>query len=168
MERPAVAAAADSFLKDQTPSLIGKSIGSYKIVREIGRGGMGEVYLAEDIRLGRQVALKMLPAIFTTDQDRLSRFQQEARVASRLSHSNVCVIHGVGESDDSRHYIVMEYVEGETLSLHMVRARMKLGEVLDVAAQIASALTAAHAAGIMHRDIKPENIMLRQDGIIKV
>jgi serine/threonine protein kinase len=168
MERPAVAAAAHSFLGDQIPPLIGKSIGSYKIVREIGRGGMGEVYLADDSRLGRSVALKLLPAIFTTDQNRLSRFKQEARVASSLSHPNVCVIHGVGETEDGRHYIVMEYVEGQTLSRHMVGARMKLGEVMDVAAQIAGALTAAHAAGIMHRDIKPDNIMLRQDGIIKV
>ena len=168
MESPAVAGAASSLLEEQTPSLIGELFGPYKILREIGRGGMGDVYLAEDIRLGRQVALKLLPTVFTTDQNRLSRFQQEARVASSLSHPNVCVIHGVGETEDGRHYIVMEYVEGQMLSRHMAGARMKLAEVVDVATQIASALAAAHAAGVVHRDIKPDNIMLRQDGIIKV
>jgi eukaryotic-like serine/threonine-protein kinase len=174
MERPAVAAAAHSFLGDHTPSLIGKSIGSYKIVGEIGRGGMGEVYLAEDSRLGRQVALKLLPAKFTADSSRVRRFAQEARAASALNHPNIITIHEIGEAPaeaGGTHYIVTEYVEGETLRQLMSGApqqRMKPSEAVDVAAQIAAALSAAHEAGIMHRDIKPENVMVRRDGIVKV
>ncbi|HEU4388374.1 MAG TPA: protein kinase [Blastocatellia bacterium] len=166
MESPAVAGAARSLVADQTESLISTSLGPYRIIRQLGRGGMGEVYLAEDSRLGRQVALKLLPAIFTTD--RLSRFQQEARLASSLSHPNICVIYEVGKTEDGRHYIAMEYVGGVTLRQHMRETRMGLDEVFDIAMQAAAALTAAHTAGIVHRDIKPENIMLRQDRYIKV
>jgi eukaryotic-like serine/threonine-protein kinase len=178
MERPAVAATAHSFLGDQTASLIGKSIGSYKIVREIGRGGMGEVYLAEDIRLGRQVALKLLPSEFTADSSRVRRFAQEARAASALNHPNIITIHEIGEAsteNGATHYIVEEYVEGETLRQRMasapqkeVKPRIEASEAIDIALQIAAALSAAHEAGIMHRDIKPENVMVRRDGIVKV
>ena len=168
MEKPAVALAAESLAGSQSESLIGQTIGHYQVIREIGSGGMGEVYLAQDTRLGRHVALKLLPTIFTADEDRLRRFEQEARTASALNHPNVCVIHEVGETEEGRHYIAMEYVDGVTLRQHMTSTRMELSDVLDVAVQIASALTAAHEVGVMHRDIKPENIMLRRDGYVKV
>jgi serine/threonine protein kinase len=129
---------------------------------------MGEVYLAQDMRLGRKVALKLLSTYLSSDGERLHRFEQEARAASTLSHANVCVVHEVGEAKGGRHYIVMEYVEGVTLRERMSDARMKMSEVLDTAVQVASALTAAHKAGIVHRDIKPENVIVRPDGDLKV
>ena len=167
METPAVASAADSLMDDQTASLIGQSVGPYTIVREIGRGGMGEVYLAQDSRLGRQVALKLLPEVFTRDQDRLRRFEQEARTASALNHPNILTIHEIGQLN-SRQFIAAEFIEGETLRQHLETAEVSLNEALDIAIQVAGGLTAAHQSGIVHRDIKPENIMLRADGYIKV
>jgi serine/threonine protein kinase/tetratricopeptide (TPR) repeat protein len=167
MERPALAAAAHSLIGDQTASLVGKSIGSYNIVREIGRGGMGEVYLAEDTRLGRQVALKLLLAVFNTDQDRLNRFKQEARVASALNHPNILTIHEIGRLNN-RQFIATEFIEGETLRKLMETTELSLSAAVDVASQVADALAAAHHAGIVHRDIKPENIMVRRDGYVKV
>src|SRR2546423_3120962 len=143
-------------------------MGRYKIVSALGAGGMGEVYLAPDTRLGRKIALKLLPTHFTTDKDRLRRFEQEAHAASTLSHPNVCVIHEVGETENGHHYIAMEFVDGVTLRRRLAGGRLKSTEALDVAIQIASALAAAHAAGVVHRDIKPENIMVRTDGLIKV
>ena len=128
---------------------------------------MGEVYLAQDTRLGRNVALKILPTDATSDHQRVRRFTQEAKAASALNHPNILTIYEIEESD-STHFIAIELIEGETLRERMRKASMKLSEVLDVAIQIASALSAAHAAGIIHRDIKPENIMLRRDGIVKV
>ena len=168
MERPAVALAAESLAESEDKPLTGQTINHYQIVREIGSGGMGEVYLAQDTRLGRHVALKLLPTLFTKDEDRLRRFEQEARAASALNHPNVCVIYEVGETADDRHYIAMEYIDGVTLNQHMTSTRMTLTEVLDITIQVASALTAAHAVGIVHRDIKPENIMVRSDGYLKV
>jgi len=168
MERPAVALAAESLAGSRSESLIGQAIGHYQVIREIGRGGMGEVYLVQDHRLGRSVALKLLPTYLSKDEDRLRRFEQEARAASALNHPNVCVIYEVGETADDRHYIAMEYIDGETLNQHMTSTRMTLTEVLDITIQVASALTAAHAIGIVHRDIKPENIMVRSDGYLKV
>jgi len=168
MERPAVALAAESFAGSQSESLTGQTIGHYQIVREIGSGGMGEVYLAQDVKLGRSVALKLLPSYLSKDEDRLRRFEQEARTASSLNHPNVCVIHEVGETQDDRHYIAMEYVDGETLRQRMTSRRIRLDDVLEVAVQVASGLAAAHQVGIVHRDIKPENIMLRRDGYVKV
>ena len=168
LDSPAMEMAAPLFVNDSVESMLGQSIGRYKIVAALGAGGMAEVYLAHDTRLGRKIALKLLPAHFTTDKDRLRRFEQEAHAASTLSHPNVCVIHEVGETESGRHYIAMEYVEGVTLRQHRARTRLTLTEALDVAIQVASALAAAHAAGIVHRDIKPENIMVRSDGIIKV
>ena len=168
LDSPAMEMAAPLFVSESLESMLGQSIGRYKIITALGAGGMGEVYLAQDTRLGRQIALKLLPAFFTTDKDRLRRFEQEAHAASGLSHPNVCVIHEVGETEDGRHYIAMEYVEGVTLRLHMSGAQLKLTEALDVVIQVSSALAAAHASGVVHRDIKPENIMVRPDGIIKV
>ena len=128
---------------------------------------MGEVYLAEDTRLGRRVAVKLLPAEFTADAERVRRFAQEARAASALNHPNIITIHEIGEIANT-HYIATEYVEGETLRQRMERGPLKLHEAVDLAIQIATALEAAHRAGIVHRDIKPENVMVRPDGYVKV
>src|SRR5215471_6952139 len=167
IEAMAVDAATEMIAEDQAFTNIGKQIGHYHVLGHIGRGGMGEVFLAQDTRLGRKVALKLLRTEFTRDEERLRRFQQEARAASALNHPNILTIHDVGEAD-SQYFIATEYVEGETLRQRIGRSRMSLGQVLDVAAQVAGALTAAHQAGIIHRDIKPENIMLRTDGYVKV
>src|SRR6185436_11825198 len=139
----------------------------YEVVAPIGAGGMGEVYLARDTKLERQVAIKLLSEEFSKHPDRLHRFTQEARAASALNHPNILTIHEIGETNGT-HYIATEYIEGETLRHHGQQSGMKLREVVDVMVQVASALAAAHQAGILHRDIKPENIMLRPDGIVKV
>src|SRR4026209_2999144 len=167
MEAPAVAQAASDLAVEQklTP---GQRIEHYQIVNLIGEGGMGEVYLANDTILGRRVALKVLPTFVSNDPDRLRRFTQEARAASRLSHPNVCVVHEVGETDDGRPFIAMEYVEGITLRERIRSQAMKLGDVLDIAIQVAEGLIAAHEAGIVHRDIKPENIIIRPEGYVKI
>ncbi|HEV8589159.1 MAG TPA: protein kinase, partial [Pyrinomonadaceae bacterium] len=146
----------------------GSLIAHYKILSFIGRGGMGDVYLAHDTRLGRKVALKLLPKLLSMDQERLPRFRREARSASALTHPNVCVIHEIGETDDGRPYIAMEYIEGETLRQRLEHRRLKVSEAIDIARQTASALAAAHSAGVVHRDVKPENIMIRRDGYVKV
>src|SRR5215813_13480033 len=165
----------DSFFEDSASTLaaemfgdlVGETIGPYEVLSELGSGGMGTVYLAHDARLGRKIALKLLPPQFTNDKDRLRRFQQEARAASALNHPNILTVHEI-EQKAELHYIATEYVDGVTLRQHMNNLRMNLGEVLDVATQVASALHAAHAAGIAHRDIKPENVMIRSDGYVKV
>ena len=142
------------------------TVSHYRIVSKIGAGGMGEVYLAEDSRLGRKVALKVLSADLARNEDRVRRFEQEARAASALSHPNILTIFDIGK-EDSTHFIATEFIEGQTLRSVLTRGRMKVGEVLDIALQAASALAAAHAAGIIHRDIKPENVMVRPDGLVK-
>ena len=144
-----------------------RTISRYRVGRLIGAGGMGEVYLAEDETLNRKVALKLLPARFTRDEERVRRFQREARAASALNHPNIITIYEIGHAD-SVHYIATEYIEGETLRELMAKRRLNAGEVLDFAIGVASALAAAHDAGIIHRDIKPENIMVRPDGYVKV
>jgi len=128
---------------------------------------MGEVYLAQDTKLDRKVALKILPVDAAIHQDRMRRFVQEAKAASALNHPNIITIYEI-EQIDSVNFIATEFIDGETLRERMRNAPMKLGEVLDVATQIASALAATHVADIVHRDIKPENVMLRRDGIVKV
>ncbi len=145
----------------------GTSIGPYKLLSQIGCGGMGEVYLALDTRLGRNVALKFLSSEFTENAERVHRFQQEARAASKLNHPNLITIFDVGQVD-STHFIATEYIEGETLRQRMARAPLSMTEICDIAIQVANALAIAHSAGIMHRDIKPENIMIRPDGLVKV
>src|SRR5438552_17534036 len=151
----------------QADLLVGRTFGHYKISKRIGSGGMGEVYLATDMTAGRKAALKLLPMRFTGDAERLKRFQQEARAVVALNHPNILTVYEIGE-DHSTHYIASELIEGETLRQRLMRGRMELSEAVDVAIQVASALTAAHEAGIVHRDIKPENIMLRPDGYVKV
>jgi Tol biopolymer transport system component/predicted Ser/Thr protein kinase len=165
---PAFEASAQLLAEEKPDLNPGQRIGHYKILSLLGAGGMGEVYLAQDTKLGREIALKLLPARFTTDGNRLRRFEQEARVASALNHPNICMIHEVGETEDDRHYIAMEYVDGVPLRQRMTEARLKLSEVLDVAVQVVSGLAAAHEVRVVHRDVKPENIMLRHDGYVKV
>src|SRR5947207_1612458 len=143
------------------------SISRYKIIEKLGSGGMGEVYLAEDTRLGRKVALKLLAEELTQNRDRLSRFDQEAYAASALNHPNILTIYEMGD-EGGRHYIVTEFIDGQTLRKRLGGPPLELTEVLDVAIQIAGALEEAHAAGIVHRDIKPENIMIRRNGHVKV
>jgi eukaryotic-like serine/threonine-protein kinase len=165
----------DSFFEDSASALaaemfadrVGDTIGPYEVLSQLGSGAMGVVYLAKDVRLRRKIALKLLPSQFTNDKDRLRRFQQEARAASALNHPNILTVYEV-EQRDGLHYIATEFVDGLTLRQHMQARRMSLDEVLAIAVQVASAVQAAHAAGIAHRDIKPENIMIRSDGYIKV
>jgi serine/threonine protein kinase/tetratricopeptide (TPR) repeat protein len=168
IEAPAFAVAAEMLRGDQGQPLVGHSFGPYRIVAAIGAGGMGDVYLAQDTRLGRQVALKLLPTYFTSDAERVRRFQQEARAVSALNHPNIITIHEIGRVEE-RHFIATEFIDGETLRALLGRARLSLRATLDMAIQVASALVAAHKAGIVHRDIKPENVMVRrEDGIVKV
>ena len=145
----------------------GQNLGSFQVLSFISRGGMGEVYLAQDLRLNRKVALKILPSTFTKDIDRLRRFEQEARSASALNHPNIITIYEIQQLASS-HVIATEFVEGETLRERIRRSPLSLSEALNVSIQVADALSAAHKAGIIHRDIKPENVMLRPDGYIKV
>ncbi len=133
---------AQSKPQPDTGAMIGKTIAHYKVSSFLGRGGMGEVYLAQDTRLGRKVALKLLPTSLINDEERLRRFEREARSASALSHPNVCVIHEIGETDDKRPYISMEHVDGETLRRRFARGPLKLSEAIDIAQQTASALAA--------------------------
>ncbi len=143
------------------------SLDQYKVVARLGSGGMGEVYLAEDARLRRKVALKLLYEDVTKNGDWVRRFEQEARAASALNHPNIITIYEVGQTGES-HFISTEFIEGETLRQHLKQNPITITEVLDIAIQVSRALVAAHAAGIIHRDIKPENVMLRPDGYVKV
>jgi serine/threonine protein kinase len=167
IDSPAYEATAESIAKAQPVLAAGQVVGHYQIVAPLGKGGMGEVYLASDTKLDRKVALKLLPAEFTNRKDLLRRFIQEAKAASSLNHPNIITIHEIGQIDGV-HYIATEFIDGQTLKLRMKLGRLEFAEVLDVSIQVASALEAAHAAGLVHRDIKPENIMLRLDGYVKV
>src|SRR5262245_60898256 len=152
---------------DDTQSYSGEMIGAYRLIEVLGRGGMGIVYLAYDTRLGRRAALKLLPSRLVNDPERAHRFQREARLVSALNHPNIITIYDFGQEND-RYYIVSEFVEGCTLRNFVGSPDVSLNQILDLMAQVASALEAAHTAGIVHRDIKPENIMLRPDGYAKV
>jgi DNA-binding winged helix-turn-helix (wHTH) protein/pimeloyl-ACP methyl ester carboxylesterase len=160
-------------LEDQQPGekittvRAGTRLGRYEIISRLGVGGMGEVYLASDTLLDRRVALKILGVQFTENRDWLKRFVREAKAASALNHPNIITIHEIGQAG-GLHFIATEYVEGQTLRQKLAMGRMKAAQALGTAAQVANALAAAHAAGIVHRDIKPENIMLRPDGYVKV
>jgi eukaryotic-like serine/threonine-protein kinase len=171
LQSPVVEGAAREIVADEDTSpaaqLIGRELANYKIISLLGKGGMGEVYLAEDKRLRRKVALKMLPAQFTNDAERVRRFEREASAASATNHPNILTIHEIGQVDGA-HYIVTEFIDGQTLRQRMQAAKLSLSEVVDVAIQAAQALEAAHSAGIIHRDIKPENVMVRRDGLVKV
>jgi serine/threonine protein kinase len=168
IDSPAYEVAADWLAGgEDAPSLVGQQVGRYEILAELGAGGMGEVFLAEDTTLGRKIALKLLPRSFTNDADRLRRFRQEARTASALNHPNIVTIHEIGEHD-GRRFIATELIEGQTLRQRLARGPLDTTEALDIILQAASAVAAAHEAGIVHRDIKPENVMLRTDGYVKV
>jgi eukaryotic-like serine/threonine-protein kinase len=167
IETPAVGIATRIIENEQADLLVGQTFGHYKISKRIGSGGMGEVYLATDVTAGRKAALKLLPMRFTGNAERLKRFQQEARAVVALNHPNILTVYEIGQ-DHSTHYIASELIEGETLHQRLVRGRMGLSEAVDVAIQVASALAAAHEAGIVHRDVNPGNIMLRPDGYVKV
>jgi len=167
VDEPAVKVAAGLLVSSENELIEGQLIGRYEIVRPIGKGGMGEVYLAKDKLLNRRVALKLLPSDYSGDNERLQRFEREAQAASALNHPNILTIHETGRVDNQE-FIATEFVEGETLRQRMTHGGLSLGEALDVTTQIANALAAAHNAGIVHRDIKPENIMLRPDGYVKV
>ena len=166
IERPAMEVEARGLAGDQETTKaalsIGKSISHYRIIAPLGAGGMGQVYLAQDLMLGRRVALKLLPASFTEDVSRLRRFELEARAASALNHPNIITVHEIGQVGSTR-FIVTEFVDGVTLRQHMEDRRLALDEALDIAVQVASALVAAHGKGIVHRDIKPENIMVQKE-----
>src|SRR5688572_1797937 len=148
---------------------VGQQIGPYTIRSPLGSGGMGEVYRARDATLGREVALKVLPSLFTSDPERLARFEREARLLASLNHPNIATIHGV-EHADSFHSLVLEVVEGATLAerLSTSRTGLPLSEALAIARQIIEALEAAHEKGVVHRDLKPANIKIRPDGVVKV
>ena len=167
IDSPAYEAAAESIAEAQPVLVAGQAMGHYQIIAPLGKGGMGEVYLATDTKLERKVALKLLPAEFTDRKDLLRRFIQEAKAASSLNHPNIITIHEIGQTEGV-HFIATEFIDGQTLKQRMRSERLKFAAVLDVAIQVASALEAAHAAGLVHRDIKPENIMLRLDGYVKV
>ena len=167
VDEPAVNVAAGLLVSSENELMEGQSIGRYEIVGPIGKGGMGEVYLAKDKLLNRRIALKLLPTDYSCDNERLQRFEREAQAASALNHPNILTIHEIGRGDNQQ-FIATEFVEGVTLRQRLKHGGLSLSEALDVATQIASALAAAHKAGIIHRDIKPENIMLRPDGYVKV
>src|SRR5438094_6194348 len=167
IESPAFEVAPELLTDDKAGALVGESIGHYRIESLIGVGGMGEVYLARDERLGRKVALKLLPEHMTANEAQLSRFKTEARAASALNHPNILTVYEIG-AEGNRHFIATEFIEGVTLRALLARGRVNLHDALEIAVQVASALAAAHETGLVHRDIKPENIMLRPDGYVKV
>ena len=145
----------------------GTQLGPYEIVAPIGAGGMGEVYRARDTRLGRDVAVKVLPEAFAHDAERMARFEREAQVLASLNHPNIATIHGLEESDGVR-ALVMELVEGPTLAERIGHRAMLLDEALPIAKQIADGLDYAHERGIIHRDLKPANVKLTADGNVKI
>ena len=165
IEAPPAEMAADWLAVKE--SRVGQTMGRYQLIREIGRGGMGEVYLAHDSQLRRQVALKLLPERFTQDPERVRRFRHEARAVSSLNHPNILTIYEVAETKGV-HYLATEYVVGQTLRALLEAKQLTLGATLDIAIQVGEALAASHHAGIIHRDIKPENLMQRADGYVKV
>ena len=145
----------------------GDYLGRYRIVRKIGEGGMGEVFLAEDQKLNRQIAVKVLSADFAADSDRMARFVYEAISASSLNHPNIITIYEIND-ENKPPFIAMEYVEGDTLGRRIKRSPLEVHETLDIAIQVATALAAAHEASVVHRDVKPDNVILRPDGLVKV
>ena len=167
IDAPAFEAAAEMIVESQPALVAGQLVGHYQVIKALGKGGMGEVYLANDTKLDRKVALKLLPDEFTNHKERLRRFVQEAKAASSLNHPNIITIHEIGDAEGA-HFIATEFIDGLTLRQQMAYARMKLPEILEISIQAANALHAAHAAGVVHRDIKPDNVMLRPDGVVKI
>jgi eukaryotic-like serine/threonine-protein kinase len=159
---------ADEKSAEESEFSSGQNLGRYEILCPLGSGGMGQIYLAYDAQLHRKIALKLISREFATDPRRVQRFEQEARAASALNHPNVCVIYETGITENGRHFIAMEHIQGETLRDKLWRGPLQPVEALRIAIQVGAALASAHAVGIIHRDIKPENIMLRSDGLVKV
>jgi serine/threonine protein kinase len=143
--------------------VIGKTLGPYRVVGKLGEGGMGEVYRARDTKLGRDVAVKVLPEAVATDVDRIARFEREAKSLAALNHPHIGSLYGMDE-DDGRHFLVMELVEGETLADRLARGPLPPAEALAIARQVADALEAAHERGIVHRDLKPANVKVTPEG----
>src|SRR5262249_53839100 len=172
LETPAVEVAAREIVADEVtspaPQLIGRELANYRIVSLLGKGGMGEVYLAEDKRLHRKVALKLLTPQFTNDAGRVRRFDREARAISSLNHPNIVTIFDIGQAG-GLWFMATEFIEGRTLRQVLAESKpLRLPEVFRIAGQIVDALQAAHDVGIIHRDIKPHNLMLRRDGYVKM
>src|SRR5512143_979282 len=167
IDTPPAPAAAQLFTRAGIEHLVGRTLSHYQILSSLGAGGMGEVFLARDTNLRRQIALKILPRHFTCDKSSVARFQREACAASALNHPNILTVYEIGQ-EDGLHFIATEFVDGQTLRQRIKTGPLALTEAVDTAIQIAGALSAAHMAGIVHRDIKPENIMVRPDGLVKV
>ncbi|MEZ5345977.1 MAG: protein kinase [Pyrinomonadaceae bacterium] len=167
LETPPESLAAEMFAAEEDSNLTGKKINQYEIISLLGKGGMSAVYLAQDTKLDRKVALKFLPRGFAEESDRMKRFLREARSTSALNHPNIITIHEIGESGEI-HFIATEYVDGITLGQYKTSNSPDFGSILNIAIQIASALDEAHNAGIIHRDIKPDNVMIRSDGFVKI
>src|SRR5262245_33519916 len=171
IDSPIYVEAAEQTDDGRKKSPVGRNIGPYQVISLLGRGGMGEVYRALDPRLGREVAIKLLPAAFSTDKDRLRRFEQEARAAGMLNHPNVLTIYDIGaapQEDGGAPYIVSELLNGKTLGARLREGALPLRRVVDHALQIARGLAAAHEKGIVHRDLKPENLFITKDGRVKI
>ena len=167
IDKPPMDVAAEIFAAKKPSKIVGTKVGHYKILSKIGAGGMGEVFLAQDTRLERRVAVKFISPEFAQDPDRLHRFIREAKTASALNHPNILTVHEIGKTKKTR-FIATEFIDGKTLRKVINENSLTFDETLDIAIQVATALNAAHSAGIFHRDIKPENIMLRDDGLVKV
>lgn len=167
IETPPQDVAASIFTTQNHKNLLGTKLNHYQILSAIGAGGMGEVYLAEDTKLGRRVALKLLPSQFSQDAERISRFEREARAVSALNHPNIITIHAIEEAENLN-FIATELIDGKTLRERIAETPFNLRETIEIGIQISSALEEAHALGIIHRDIKPANIMIRKDGLVKV
>ena len=174
IESPALEVAAQLLTKEEieaggpTPLPTGTTLSHYRILEKIGAGGMGEVYRAHDPRLGRDVAIKILPQAFAGDPDRLRRFEQEARSAAALNHPNIVSIYDVGTWEYGTPYVVSELLEGETLRACLLKGPLPVRKAIEVSSHIALGLAAAHEKGIVHRDLKPENLFLTKDGQVKI
>jgi serine/threonine protein kinase/Tol biopolymer transport system component len=167
LESPAMHAEALALAKEFETKIIGSTLGHYRIDKQLGRGGMGEVYLAKDLSLNRKVALKFLPDIFSVDPERMARFEREARLLASLNHPNIGAIHGLEQTGEKR-FLILELVEGETLAHRLSKGPLPLDDTLGIFRQIAEALEAAHEKGIIHRDLKPANVMITAEGRVKL
>ena len=167
IEAPALEVAAKGLAKDQVDSLVGQQLSSYKILSLLGAGGMGEVYRARDMKLEREVAIKVLPALLSHDPERLARFEREAKLLASLNHPNIAAIHGLEESDGIR-FLVLELVEGNTLAERVAKGPLPVEEALEVCHQMAGGMEAAHERGVIHRDLKPANVKVTPEGKVKI